>query len=365
MRTIKTQSLLPVFLCAAALVTFACGRGQGGQDHAGQAATAAPSPASQTSQTSQAPAVHQPQSQPPASELRPEPQSVQIHEEAPPTVDQGRDEKAQLDSRERSLAEREAEIAARERRLRQHEQQARSGEIRVTPRPRRPAPAPAPAPMPDQPGDEASAPAPVPVPEPAREEPAPAPVPAPAPPVEAPRTVEVSLPAGTALGVELLDRLASNTSHAGDTFRVRVAQDVREDGVVAIPRGSEIVGVVTEAVPLPRVGGQARLTLRFTDLVLPSGSTVPIHASLIQQGRNETGRDAATIGGAAVGGAILGQILGKGDRGKASVIGAVIGAIAGTAIASKTAGEEVVIPQGTVLGVKLNDPLEVRARVRP
>jgi outer membrane lipoprotein SlyB len=118
-------------------------------------------------------------------------------------------------------------------------------------------------------------------------------------------------------------------------------------------------------VPLPRVGGQARLTLRFTDLVLPSGSTVPIHASLIQQGRSKTGRDAATIGGAAAGGAILGNILGKGDRGKASVIGAVIGAIAGTAIASKTPGEEVVIPQGSVVGVRLNDPLEVRARVRP
>ena len=354
MRTVKTQQLLPAFLCAAALFTFACGRTQ---EHAGQAAT--PSAAPQTAQ-----AAASPQPQPPVSELRPAPQSVQIHEEATPAVDQGRDDKAQLDSREKALAQREAEIAARERRLRQHEQQARSGEIRRTPRPRRPAPVPAPAPVPDQPGDEA-APAPAPGPEPAREEPAPAPVPAPEPPVEAPRTVDVSLPAGTALDVELLDRLASNTSHAGDTFRVRVAQDVREDGVVAIPRGSEIVGVVTEAVPLPRLGGQAKLGVRFTDLVLPSGSTVPIHASLVQQGRSRTGRDAATIGGAAAGGAILGNILGKGDRGKASVIGAVIGAIAGTAIASRTPGEEVVIPQGAVLGVRLNDALDVRARVRP
>ncbi len=354
MRTAKTQILLPAFLCAAALFAFACGRTQ---EQTGQAAT--PSPASQTAQ---APAV--PQSQPPTNELRPEPQSVQIHEQAPPAVDQGRDDKAQLDSRERALAERESQIAARERRLQEHEQQARSGEIRLTPRPRRPAPVPAPAPVPGQPDDATSAPAPG--PEPAREEPAPEPAPAPEPPpVEAPRTVDVSLPAGTALDVELLDRLASNTSHAGDTFRVRIAQDVREDGVVAIPRGSEIVGVVTEAVPLPRVGGQAKLGLRFTDLVLPSGSTVPIHASLIQQGRSKTGRDAATIGGAAAGGAILGNILGKGDRGKASVIGAIIGAVAGTAIASRTAGEEVVIPQGSVLGVRLNDPLEVRARVRP
>jgi outer membrane lipoprotein SlyB len=124
------------------------------------------------------------------------------------------------------------------------------------------------------------------------------------------------------------------------------------------------VGVVTEAVPLPRIGGQAKLTLKFTDLVLPSGSTVPIHASFIQTGRSETGRDAATVGGAAAGGAILGRILNKGSRSKGAVIGAIIGAVAGTAIASRTPGEEVVFPEGSVVGLRLNDAIEVRARAR-
>jgi hypothetical protein len=267
-------------------------------------------------------------------------------------VDHGRDERAALDVQERELAAREAAIADRERRLKEREQQARSSQRRPTPRP-------APAPR-----DEETSPAP----EPAVEEPAPAPEPEPQPeappPVEQPRTINVTLPAGTPLDVEFTERLASNTSAVGDTFRVRVANDVIEDGVVAIPRGSEIVGVVTDAVPLPRVGGQAKLALKFTDLVLPSGSTVPIHASFVQSGRSETGRDAATVGGAAAGGAILGRILNKGSRSKGAVIGAIIGAVAGTAIASKTPGEEVVIPEGSVVGLKLNDAIEVRARSR-
>jgi hypothetical protein len=331
MRDSKTQILLPGLLCAAALFSFACGRGQ---EQSGQ-----PAQTSKTAQVAATPAP-MPAPQPPVNELRPVPQSVQIPQVTPPAVDQGRD-------RERELAAREARLAARERRLKERERQARAAET---------LPAAEPAPQPNN--EEMAAQAPEPAPEQPAAEPAPRPE---EPPVEAPRTVEVSVPAGRVLNVQLTQRLASNTSKTGDIFRVRVAHDVRVDGVVAIPRGSEIVGVVTDAAPLPRIGGQARLSLKLTDLVLPSGATVPIHASLVQEGPNQTGRDAATIGGGAVGGAILGNVLGKGG-GKASVVGAIMGAIAGAAIASRTAKEEVVIPEGTVLGVKLDDDLAVQAR---
>ena len=176
--------------------------------------------------------------------------------------------------------------------------------------------------------------------------------------------VPVTVPAGTRLEVELTRALASNTSSPGDAFRARVSQDVMQDGVVVIPRGSEILGEVIEAVPLKKVGGQARLALKLTDLVLPSGRTVPVQASFIQEGRNETRRDAATIGGATAGGAILGRILSKGDRTRGGVIGALIGAAAGTAIASKTPGEEVVIPEGSVVTLRLDDAVQVRVKAR-
>lgn len=328
MRDLKTRIVLPGLLCAAALVSLACGRGQ--EEHAA-------GPAAQPSQAVPAPA---PAPQPQVSELRPVPQSVQIHEETPPPAAVPQ---AQPDARERALAERESKLAARERRLKEREQQSRAAS--------RPAPEPAP---PES--EEAAAP------EPAPEEPVAEPAPLPAEPVaEAPQTVEVSVPAGRVLNVALKQRLASDTSKVGDVFRVQIAHDVRVDGVVAIPRGSEIVGVVTEAVPLPRIGGQARLTLKLTDLVLPSGSTLPIHASLVQEGPNKTGRDAATVGGGAVGGAILGNLLGKGG-GKASIVGAIVGAVAGAAVASRTGREEVVVPEGATLGVKLDEALPVQAR---
>jgi len=237
-----------------------------------------------------------------------------------------------LEAREKRLAARQAAIERRERRLRQREE-------RISP-----VPAPAPAPSAAE-SEAASAPA-----ADAGPEPAPAPRP----------RVAVTLPEGTTLDVEIAKTLSSATSKVGDTFRARVAEDVVEDGEVAIPAGSEVVGEVTQAAPIAKkIGGQASLGLRFTDLILPSGETVPVSASLQRAGKNESGRDAATIGGAAAGGAILGNILNRGDRGRGSVIGALIGAVAGTAIAARTKGEEVEIAQGSVVRLQLDRAVRV------
>ncbi len=341
MRNTKIHSLLPALLCGAALFTFAC---QGGEDRAGRAGEVATDrhPQSQVAEAPEAPPAPQ------LNDLQPEPQSVEVEEES-----------AGLDARERELAAREAELDARERRLRQR---------RETPPP--------PAPKPEERRAETAEviPEPAPESEPAREEPAfeepenpeVTEEPRSEEPAEEPEPLltEVTVPAGTRFNVELTSTLASNTAAPGETFRVRVAEDVMEDGEVAIPAGSEILGEVIEAVSPRRIGGQAKLELRFTDLVLPSGATVPIEASFVQQGRNETGRDAATIGGGAAAGAILGRVLKKGDRSKGSVIGAIIGAAAGAVIASRTPGEEVVIPRGTVVGVKLDDSVRVRVQNR-
>ena len=265
-----------------------------------------------------------------AAELGQNPQTVVIPPE-PPAAEARRES---LAARERRLAARQVELDRRERRL--TEREARRSEA-----------AEAPAPAPATAEDEPAAPAP---------EPEPAPTPAPA--------VAVTVPAGTSLDIELSKTLSSATSRVGETFRARVARDVYDrDGGLAIPAGSEIVGEVSQAVPLDRkIGGQASLGLRFTDLVLPSGETVPIQASLVRTGPSKTGRDAATIGGATAGGAILGNILSRGSRGRGSVLGALIGAAAGTAIAARTKGQEVEIPQGTVIALQLDQSVRVHRR---
>src|SRR6185436_4594950 len=105
-----------------------------------------------------------------------------------------------------------------------------------------------------------------------------------------------------------MDGLSSETNVVGDTFRAQVAHDVTWDGMVLVPAGSVVRGEVTEVQSLKKIGGTAKLGLHFTEIDLPGGP-VPIDASIAQQGKSETKKDAATIGGAAAGGALLGRIL--------------------------------------------------------
>lgn len=175
-------------------------------------------------------------------------------------------------------------------------------------------------------------------------------------------TVWVDIPAATALAVEFMDSLSSETSVVGDSFRARVVEDVLSEGVVAIPKGSEVAGTVSEVVGSKKIGGQAKLALNFDRLQLPSGESHAIQASFAEQAKSDTGRDAATIGGAAAGGAVLGRLLKKHDKGKGTILGAVVGAAVGTAVAASKPGEPVTITSGMVAGLHLDQPLQVAVK---
>ena len=371
---------LAVLAALLALAAVACDRGTvppAGAPGAGasQARSLPPRPPSAPAVSATAPVP----GEPPTNELMPRSQSVRIgNAPPPPDVGHGESEESDLAARERRLAERQAALEARERRLsRREESRAAATTAAAAAAGGTGAPgagaalagaagnggdagAPAGSETTAGPGSAASPeagatgglaaaagePEPVPAPAPEREERQP--------------PVPVKVPAGTTFEVEFTHGLASNASAVGETFRARVVADLRLDGTVAIPAGSEVLGVVTDAVGARRIGGKARLTVKFTDLVLPSGSTLPLHASFLEEGKSRTGRDAATIGGSTAGGALLGRILSNGSRG--TIIGALVGAAVGTAIASKTAGEEVVIPEGSVVSLKLDQALAVDAR---
>jgi hypothetical protein len=202
-------------------------------------------------------------------------------------------------------------------------------------------------------------PAPTPTPKPpARPAPVPAPEPEP-PPAPRPEPVVKTVAAGTDLDVELLDLASSKTSQVGSVVRARVTKAVVVDGLTVVPEGAIIDGAVTEAIPLKTIGGAASLGLRFDTLELEGGGRQAISAGLHTQGKSEDGKDAGTIAGATAGGALLGRLLSKNDKTKGTLIGAVVGAAAGTGVAAATKGQEVELPVGTLLVLRLEQPLTI------
>jgi hypothetical protein len=169
----------------------------------------------------------------------------------------------------------------------------------------------------------------------------------------------VLVPSGTHLTVELERTVSTNGSREGESVRARLVAPVTERGLVVVPTGSEVIGVVTRATGTGRIGGRARLGVRFTELLLPSGASVPIRASWAAAGRSKTGRDVAIIGGSAAGGGIIGHNLNRGNRDKGTVIGALVGAAVGTAVAANAPGRPVVLPSGATLRLRLHGAIEV------
>jgi hypothetical protein len=141
-----------------------------------------------------------------------------------------------------------------------------------------------------------------------------------------------------------------------------VAHDVVHQGYTVIPAGTRVSGRVAEVVPPRQIGGQTSLTLRFDELRLADGTSVPVTASLLATGKRQTKKDAATIGGAAAGGAVLGRVLSDKHKGRATVLGGIVGGAIGTAVAARNAAEPVVIAAGTVTPVVLDAPVEIAVR---
>jgi hypothetical protein len=78
-----------------------------------------------------------------------------------------------------------------------------------------------------------------------------------------------------------------------------------------------------------------------------------------RQAQSTKGKDAQKIGIGAGAGAVVGGLLG-GRKGAA--IGAAAGGAGGTGVVLATKGEEVRLPSGTALNLRLTEPLTVTVR---
>lgn len=172
--------------------------------------------------------------------------------------------------------------------------------------------------------------------------------------VAAPAPIEI--PMGTKIELLLEEPVSSQSSQVGQSVTARLAAPIRVDGEIAVPSGTRVVGRVSEAKALAKIGGKARLAIEFESLEVEP-EPVGIAAFWAREGKSETGRDSATIAAGAAIGTVLGNQAKKNDRGK--VIGAIVGAGVGTAVAAATPGEAIELPAGARLELTLRQAVIV------
>jgi hypothetical protein len=175
-----------------------------------------------------------------------------------------------------------------------------------------------------------------------------------------PRFVEVTIPAGTTLHLELKSAVGSDTSTVEQPVSAELRAPVTIDGRVVLPAGSEVMGVVTGVERSGRVKGRARVAYRF-NAVRAGGESVDIETSAISHVAEATkGSDAKKIAIGAGAGAAVGALLGGGDG---AAKGAAIGGAGGTGVVLATRGKEVHLGPGADVTTKLTAPVTMRVRL--
>jgi hypothetical protein len=169
-------------------------------------------------------------------------------------------------------------------------------------------------------------------------------------------TGPVTVPQGTLMQLRTSEMLDEKRAKDGTQVQFTLIRDVAVGGVLAIPRGATVHGVVTESKQAGTLGGAPELALRLTSLDL-GGQNYPIESDQFKvRGPNKAGHTA----GNAIGGAILGAIIGGAiDRGPGAAIGAAAGAGAGTAASAATPGPHAWIPAEALVTFHLSTPITV------
>ena len=180
--------------------------------------------------------------------------------------------------------------------------------------------------------------------------------PAPAPPPK-PTFKEVTLPAGTELGLTLHTAVASDTSKVEDPVRATLRRAIVRDGLTVLPAGTPLDGSVVAVERSGKVKGLASLSIRFKDVVVEDERYELRASTVSRQAHSTKKKDATKVGIGTGAGALVGALIGGG---KGAAIGAGVGAAGGTGVVMSTRGEEVRLPSGTAVSITLSEPLTVR-----
>ena len=178
-------------------------------------------------------------------------------------------------------------------------------------------------------------------------------------PPPAPVVREISVPDGTALRLDLVTPLGSDTSRVEDVVRATLRQAVTVNDETVLPVGTELTGNVTGVEGSGRVKGRARIGYRFTSLRLGNERHAIQTAVIAHEAEATKGEDAKKIGIGAGIGAAVGAIVGGGDG---AAKGAAIGGAGGTGVVLATKGKEVRLGAGANVSTRLTAPLTVQVQ---
>ena len=180
--------------------------------------------------------------------------------------------------------------------------------------------------------------------------------PAPQPPSYRFARGPVTVPQGSLLQVRTSESVDSKRVQSGEPIQFTVIQDVTFGGVLAIPRGATVHGVISDVknVGSGTLTGSSELALELTSLDL-GGQSYPLQSDQFRiKAPGKGGRSAGNIIGGALIGALIGGAAGGGGG---AAIGAAAGGTVGTAASAAQSGPRAWIPAEALVTFHLAAPV--------
>lgn len=175
--------------------------------------------------------------------------------------------------------------------------------------------------------------------------------------------------AGTEIHAALDTPLFSKISKPGDRFTATVSDPVRaNNGAVVIPAGARVEGEVAESddeKTLAALKDKPKLSLRFRDVVLPSGQTLPLTATLVSvhDTSSNNSKKAGIEGGKNSNAISARSALGRNVGGP--IKGLAIGTLSGGGYVVATNGKDVRLPAQAVMLIRVDQPVSWNGTLAP
>ena len=98
---------------------------------------------------------------------------------------------------------------------------------------------------------------------------------------------KIRIPDSTPIQLTVMDRLNSATSEIDDPVHFEVAEDVKVEGIVVIPRGSTAVGHVVEIQHRQRLGKSGKLVFSVDFVKAPDGTNIGVREQAAPKGKSK------------------------------------------------------------------------------
>ncbi len=180
----------------------------------------------------------------------------------------------------------------------------------------------------------------------------------------------VFVPDGVTFDIKFESGISSGSLDANDSLVAVLPSDFIYNGHVIAPRGSMVYGNVVSAKAAGYAYGNGDMIISFNKILPPEGNPINISTErIIVKTQNSRAKNMSRDVLVGVGMGIIGGLLtylftgaqSSDDFVRALAVGGGVGAAAGGIRGVSNRGEDVRIPEGTVIKLKLLNPLNVPA----